>query len=72
MGAVFDLDERLLTEAEAAKVLRVSTRTLRYWRARRQISCLLLGAKTVRYRREFLADFLRAKEQPARPPRRRG
>jgi len=65
------LNERLLTEPEAAELMGVSCRSLRRWRAGRKIRCLVLGGKTVRYRRKDVEEFLRACEQAVRPGRKR-
>jgi len=71
MSNAIDINEPLLTEQEAAKFMGVARRTLRDWRARRRIRCLILGDKTVRYRREHVEEFLRKCERQVRPPRRR-
>ena len=63
--------DRLLTQPEAAKLLRLSENTLRQWRARgRGPRFVRLSNRAIRYRNEDLEDFVdeRIKEElhPAR------
>lgn len=47
----------LLTEEEAAAWLRIAPRTLRANRDKWGVRCIILGARTVRYRLEDLTEY---------------
>jgi hypothetical protein len=69
---------KLLTEPEAAALLRVSVRTLRDIRRRREIHYVALSARKIAYRPEDIEEYIAARRrlapEPARnvPPPRRG
>ena len=60
-----DPNDRLLTELEAAKLLRVGYRTLIGWRNRGVIPYLRLNT-TIRYRKTALDAWIIASEQGVR------
>jgi len=56
----------LLTEAEAAELLKLSNaRALRRIRERREIDYLRFGKKTIRYSRSHLRDYIERQTQKA-------
>jgi hypothetical protein len=57
-------DDRLLTEPEAAEILRVSADTLRRLRNARppQIGHIVVGARSPRYRKAHIDAYMRSRE----------
>jgi hypothetical protein len=62
-------EDRVLTEAEAGRILTASERTLEYWRARGiGPRCVKMGERRIGYRLGELREYIRDAERG--PPRR--
>lgn len=59
------MDSNLLTYAAAARYLSTPVPTLRSMVHRKQIPCIRLGPRSVRFRRETLDAWLAKREHPA-------
>jgi excisionase family DNA binding protein len=59
----------LVTNREAALLLRCTTRQLEQWRADGRLQHVRLGHRSVRYRLSDLGDFIDSHVRPVRPPR---
>ncbi len=60
MHATNRSDDTLLTEIDAANLLRLSTRTLQAWRLREVGPAYLRAGRAVRYRRRDIAAWIDA------------
>lgn len=54
------LDDVILTEIQAADVLRLSSRTLQAWRAQGRGPAYVKAGRAIRYRRRALVEWLNA------------
>lgn len=61
-------DLKLLSEEEAAHLLRISTRSLRSFRAKGLIAYVKISSRRIAYRKEDIADYIRRNLQPAQEP----
>jgi len=61
-----DQDDVLIGDEAAARLLGVSARTVRHYRAMGKLPCVVGITGAWRYRRGTLREWIREREQPAR------
>lgn len=61
-----DMPESLMTDKDVAELLRLKPATIRMWVHLQKIPCVKIGEKCVRFEREKIENWLRAKSRPAR------